>query len=237
VNTASGGGHSPARLEHLRQQLRDSGIEVEIVTGGSGKEIAALAGNAMRARTPVILVAGGDGTVGTIAGVLQSTETALGVIPLGTLNHFAKDLRIPMETAAAVRTIAEDHRVRVDVGDVNGTSFVNNSSLGLYPDIVRERERRQRRLKASKRSAMLWAILAAMRRSPLLHLRLRLDDGERECRSPFVFVGNNRYTMQGFNIGTRSQLDCGVLSLYTTQRCTARNASPKRPRAVQRWVV
>jgi diacylglycerol kinase family enzyme len=138
---------------------------------------------------------------------------------MGTLNHFAKDLGIPLDIAAAVRTIARGRRAAVDVGEVNGTGFLNNSSLGLYPDIVRERERQQRRFRRSKRSAMVWATLAALDRSRLLELRLQLDDREHACRAPFVFVGNNEYIMEGFDIGARARLDAGRLSIYTTRRC------------------
>jgi diacylglycerol kinase family enzyme len=60
------------------------------------------------------------------------------VLPLGTLNHFAKDLKIPLEVEEAARNICEGHAVLVDVGEVNGRVFINNSSLGLYPHIVRQ---------------------------------------------------------------------------------------------------
>ena len=68
----------------------------------------------------------------------------LGVLPLGTMNHFAKDLHIPLDLEGAVETIVQGHVANVDLGEVNGHIFVNNSSLGLYPSIVREREKQQR---------------------------------------------------------------------------------------------
>lgn len=180
-----------------------------------------LARRALKERPAILVAAGGDGTVSAIADVVRGTETALGVVPLGTLNHFAKDLGIPLDPVEAARTIAGGRRTAVDVGEVNGRCFLNNASLGLYPGIVRERERQQRRLRRSKRAAMLWATLAVLDRPPFLDLRLEVEDRVHDCRAPFVFVGNNDYQLEGFEIGTRARLDAGVLNVYTTRRCTA----------------
>jgi diacylglycerol kinase family enzyme len=169
----------------------------------------------------VIVAAGGDGTVSAVAGVLRGTGTALGVLPFGTLNHFAKDLGIPLDAAQAARTIAAGRRIAVDVGEVNGRCFINNASLGLYPGMVRERDRQQRRLRRSKRHAMLWATLAVLNRPPLLDLRLEVDGKMHDYRAPFVFIGNNDYQMEGFDIGTRARLDEGRLDVYTTRGCGA----------------
>ena len=68
--------------------------------------------------------------------MLIGTDKTLGVLPLGTLNHFAKDLKIPLDLEGAARTIIANHAIQVDVGEVNGHIFLNNSSLGLYPSIV-----------------------------------------------------------------------------------------------------
>jgi diacylglycerol kinase family enzyme len=155
-----------------------------------------------------------------VANILRETDTALGILPLGTLNHFAKDLGIPLELDQAARTIAAGRQIAVDVGEVNGKAFINNSSLGVYPDMVRERTRQQRRFRRSKRAAMIWATLAALNRASLLSLRLQLENRELACRAPFVFIGNNEYLMEGFNIGKRARLDAGVLSVYTTQHST-----------------
>jgi diacylglycerol kinase family enzyme len=107
-----------------------------------------------------------------------------------------------------------------DVGEVNGRCFINNARLGLYPGMVQERERQQSRLRRSKRHAMLWATLAVLQRPPLLDVRLTLDDRVQECFAPFVFVGNNHYELEGFDIGTRARLDAGLLDVYTTCNCS-----------------
>jgi diacylglycerol kinase family enzyme len=109
---------------------------------------------------------------------------------------------------------------RVDVGEVNGRIFLNNSSLGLYPDIVRDREKQQRRLGRGKWPAAVWATLAALRRYPFLSMRLTVNGKTLARRTPFVFIGNNRYTMEGLAIGERDHLDDGLLSLYVAQHPT-----------------
>jgi len=219
LNGRAGGGS--ANAEALRAALADAGLEARINTFARGEEIRKLARRALKERPAVLVAAGGDGTVSAVADVVRGTGTALGVIPAGTLNHFAKDLGIPLDPAAAARVIAAGRRVGVDVGEVNGRGFINNASLGLYADLVRKRQRQQRHLRRSKRTAMLWAALEVLGRSRLLDLRLELEDRVQACRSPFVFVGNNDYVLEGFEIGKRERLDAGMLNVYTTRRTSA----------------
>jgi len=113
----------------------------------------------------------------------------------------------------AAQTIVEGYAINVDVGEVNRRIFLNNSSLGLYPTIVREREKQQR-LGAGKWPAFVWAAVAALRRYPFLDVRLSADGKEFSRRTPFVFVGNNEYLMERLTIGMRECLDKGQLSLY-----------------------
>jgi len=153
-----------------------------------------------------------------VASAFVETGVAFGVLPLGTLNHFAKDLNIPLDLDSAIRTIVEGHTVPVDAGEINGRLFLNNSSLGLYPDTVRERERQQKRLGRGKWLAFFWAAVTALRRYPFLDLTISLDDEEYRRRTPFIFIGNNVYSMEGFTIGERERLDAAKLSLYVVQR-------------------
>src|SRR6185295_2089405 len=140
-----------------------------------------------------------------------------GVLPFGTMNHFAKDLHIPLDLEGAIQTIVTGHVVSVDVGDVNGRIFLNNSSLGLYPTIVRERQKQQR-LGWGKWPAYVWAGYAALRRYPFLTVSVGVDGQELGGRTPFLFVGNNQYEMKALNVGGRACLDKGELSLYMTNR-------------------
>jgi diacylglycerol kinase family enzyme len=165
----------------------------------------------------VVVAAGGDGTVSTVAGALAGTQTALGIVPLGTLNHFARDLEIPLDAGEAAKAIVAGRMKAIDVGEVNGRIFINNSSVGLYPTFVLHR-RYQERLGRSRWNAFAWSVMRVIGRYPLLDLRLSVEDAVVNRRTPIVFVGNNVYGMEGFHIGQRERLDAGRLSIYATQR-------------------
>nr|MBA2339150.1 hypothetical protein [Pyrinomonadaceae bacterium] len=158
------------------------------------------------------------GTLNAVAAQLIGKDKLFGVLPLGTLNHFAKDLKIPLDIEEAAHTITNGRVLEIDVGTVNGKVFLNNSSLGLYPRIVRERERQQERLGRGKWWAFVWATLRTLRRYPFFDVRLSADGEEFIRRTPFVFIGNNEYEMNGFNLGGRACLNNGQLSLYVAHR-------------------
>jgi diacylglycerol kinase family enzyme len=141
----------------------------------------------------------------------------MGVLPFGTLNHFARDLNIPVDLERAVAAVVKGLETQVDVGEVNGHAFINNSSLGLYPSIVREREKQQR-LGRGKWPALVVAALAVLRRYPFLDVRVGVEGRDLETRTPSVFIGNNEYEMAAFTIGRRVALDRGELSLYLLNR-------------------
>jgi diacylglycerol kinase family enzyme len=220
INAGAGLGYCDELCAGLREKFATHGMAADITLAQSGEEMIAAARAAVQRGAPLVVAGGGDGTINAVASVLVGTETAYGVLPMGTLNHFAKDLNIPLEQDQAIANIAQGGRMRVDVGEVNGRIFLNNSSLGLYPDIVRDREKQQQRLGRGKWLAFTWAALAALRRFPFLSLRLGVEGKEHARRTPFVFIGNNEYQMQGLNVGARARLDAGTLSLYVAQRPT-----------------
>jgi diacylglycerol kinase family enzyme len=164
-----------------------------------------------------IVVGGGDGSVRTVASVLAGSNIPLGILPLGTLNHFARDLGISVIAERAVAIIAAGGERAVDVGEVNNVIFVNNSSIGLYPYLVLERERRRRRKRLSKWIAMILAMPRVLRNLPLFRLTILVEGHVGPCRSPCVFVGNNEYRITGLGFGTRERLDRGELCLYVAR--------------------
>ena len=218
VNERSGPGHGTDAYTEIRRlfALHDMTADIHVAQGG--EELQACVHEALRQHPGVVVAAGGDGTVNAVASSLRGSDVALGILPLGTLNHFARDLGVPADVEGAVAAIARGRAVAVDMGEVNGRMFVNNASLGLYPHIVRDRARRQERLGHSKYWAMLWSTLSVLGRHPFLRLKLRLDGRVQRCRTPFVFIGNNDYVMEGFHIGKRATLRDGKLSVYTTRR-------------------
>lgn len=216
VNAASGTGHTGEWATALAEKFRACGLDPDITLAHSGDEVAQTVQRALAAGALIIVAGGGDGTISEVASALVGTSSILGILPLGTLNHFAKDLGIPLELDEAIRHIAAGHAISVDTGEVNGKVFINNSSLGLYPDIVRAREKQQQRLGRGKWLAFCWACMMALRRFPFLHVRLSMDGEQHVRRTAFVFIGNNAYVMEGFNIGARECLNAGQLSLYVS---------------------
>jgi diacylglycerol kinase family enzyme len=217
INASARVGDLEAQRARLTEILSASQIQSEITIAQTGKEIAELARTAAGADYDLLVAGGGDGTINAVASSIVGKDKQLGILPLGTLNHFARDLRIPLEFEAAAENLTRGYLLKIDVGEVNGRIFLNNSSLGLYPIIVREREKQQR-LGSGKWPAFIWAAITALRRYPFLDVRLNVEGQQFARRTPFVFVGNNQYIMEQLNIGVRDCLDKGELSLYMTHR-------------------
>ena len=217
INNSSGLEDKNEVRRRLAEIFAAGGIEAKISVGQAGAQVAELARVAARGSSQVIVAGGGDGTINAVTSAIAGTDKILGVLPLGTLNHFARDLKIPFDLEGAGRTIIAGHTTNVDVGEVNGRIFLNNSSLGLYPIIVHEREKRQR-LGSGKWPAFAWAAITALRRYPLFRVSLSADGKDFDLKTPFVFVGNNEYPMERFNIGRRERLDKAQLSVYVTNR-------------------
>lgn len=231
--------HAPARSRtitcilnasagtHQAEQVRDTlaalfarhgaAANIVLTRGGAGLVEAARRAVAEGGDQPIV-AGGGDGTLNAVAGVLAGTGRVFGVLPLGTLNHFAKDLGIPLELEAAVATLFHGTVARVDVGEVNGQIFLNNSSLGIYPALVREREALQRG-GASKWVAFARALVSISWRYKPLTVGLTVDAREEPGdETPFVFIGNNRYETMGSHLGERARLDSGHLWICRAPR-------------------
>ncbi|HEY8048746.1 MAG TPA: diacylglycerol kinase family protein, partial [Ramlibacter sp.] len=172
VNSSSGTGCKPGDERELEQRFAAHGADAKAVLVHGGEGIVKAAKEAVANGAGCIVAAGGDGTVSAVASQVARTQVALGVLPLGTLNHFAKDNGLPMDTDEAIAAIATGRIAQVDVGEVNGRMFINNSSLGLYPDIVLDREHQRRRLGRGKWMALAAASLHAAQRYPVLKLAL-----------------------------------------------------------------
>jgi len=218
LNARSGTGSGAERADELRRLFQDQGMQAEVVLAEGGDALFAAIDRARTQGTRFVVAGGGDGTQSAVASRLVDTDLVQGVLPLGTLNHFAKDLGMPLKLEDAVRALAEGEVRQVDVGEVNGRIFINNSSIGLYPEIVRERELQQLRLGKSKWRALASASLHATEGNPGIAVHIAAEDEEHLRRTPFVFIGNNRYVMEGFDIGARETLDAGELALYLGRR-------------------
>jgi diacylglycerol kinase family enzyme len=221
LNPAAGG-QPQDTAARIRGLFKGENRPVRVVTLDPAGRLEEAVRSAVASGAESVVAAGGDGTINSVAGVLAGTATPLGVLPLGTLNHFAKDLGIPVDLEAAVRAIVQRRAIAVDVGDVNGRLFINNSSIGIYPDIVVEREA----LRASgyrKWTAFAVATARVLGRYPGLVVRITTGDATQVLRTPFLFVGNNDYQVEGIRIGRRATLTRGQLFACLAPRLRGRD--------------
>jgi YegS/Rv2252/BmrU family lipid kinase len=195
-------------------------VEVESIEGG-GCEVRCCA--IAERGDQLLVVGGGDGTISAAASALIGTETSLGILPLGTLNHFARDLGIPTELAEAARLIARRPERRVDVAEMNDRIFINNSAIGLYPLMVVDRDAQQRRLGRSKRLAMIVASIRTLARFRHQRLTLTVNDEKERVDTPLLFVGNNDYRIDIGAPGQRESIDDGRLSVFVMRKKTRRS--------------
>jgi diacylglycerol kinase family enzyme len=221
----------PELAGRAHHALRDAGVDVEIelLSGGECE---------VRCRTiaergdPLLIVGGGDGTVAAAAAALAGTDTSLGILPLGTLNHFARDLGIPTALDEAVKLIAARTERRVDVAEMNERVFINNSAIGLYPLMVVDRDLQRRRLGRSKRLAMMVASLRTLARFNHQRLTLTVNDQKAQIDTPLLFVGNNDYRIDLGAPGQRESLEDGHLCVLVMRRKTRRGLIAASVRAL-----
>jgi diacylglycerol kinase family enzyme len=222
LNASAGiaAGH-PHIVSELGDLFRASGCDARIIVLRAGQDLKDAARDAT-ALSSIVAAGGGDGTVSGVAGGIVGSRSALGILPLGTLNHFAKDLRIPLNLREAVAVVATGQVSRVDVGQVNDRVFVNNSSIGVYPDIVQERDV-LRRQGHRKWPAMAIATLRVLRRYRGVTVRMDEDGRPKNWPIPFVLIGNNEYAIDGIRLGSRARVDQGSLFIYLAPRVRARD--------------
>jgi YegS/Rv2252/BmrU family lipid kinase len=212
---------NPKIADQVAAALEATGVEaeIELVAGGD----CAVRCQAIAERGDALLiVGGGDGTVGAAASALAGTETRLGIMPLGTLNHFARDLRIPTDLNEAAKLIARQSEKRVDVAEMNGRIFINNSAIGLYPLMVLDRDLQRKRLGRSKRLAMIVASVRTLVRFAHQRLILTVNEEKERVDTPLLFVGNNDYRIDIGAAGQRESLDDGRLCVMVMRKKTRR---------------
>ena len=215
LNAAAGLRPGPVQAEaaRVRELFVNVGIEAD-VRPVPGPQLLAAAREAAASSADVVVMGGGDGTMSAGAGGLADTGKPMGVLPLGTLNHFARDLGIPETLEDAVRNVAEGVVREVDLGEANERVFVNNSSIGLYPAAVSLRDAWMEKRSMHKWVAMGRAVLATLREFPVVRVTLRVPEGGVNLTTPMVFIGNNRYETKLFALGKRPALDESELWVY-----------------------
>ena len=199
LNAGSGRTDTDLRCATIRAVLGAAGraCEIDVVTDGSRLEDAArrMAGRAVRDGA-VLVAAGGDGTLNTVAHAAVTHGCVFGVLPQGTFNYFGRTHGIPEDLADAVRALPRSRVRPVQIGMLNGRPFLVNASIGMYPQLLEEREHDKRQYGRSRVVALLSALKTALRGHRLLRIDLELDGTRRRLRTPTLFVGNNRLQME-----------------------------------------
>jgi diacylglycerol kinase family enzyme len=213
VNCQAGTSSKEGVDETLTRLFAERNFPVTILTITPELDLRKSIEDEINAGCKLVIAGGGDGTINAVASHVRNCSATFGVLPLGTLNHFAKDLGIPTDLEGAVDTIVNGVPKPVDAGEVNGRIFLNNSSMGLYPQLVRDREAQQERGRG-KWLAFTKSLFAVMLRYRYFRVHLMIDGAEVVRKTPLVFIGNNRYKLSGFDLGTREALDNGELAIY-----------------------
>jgi diacylglycerol kinase family enzyme len=204
LNPGAGDDDDRSLVEKLRSRLGD----IRVVTLDEDVDLGSEVGRALDEDRTVV-AAGGDGTINSVAQHVVGRGT-LGVLPGGTLNHFCRDLGV-RDPDVAIDTLAEGRPRVIDVGKAGDTYFLNNAGMGLYPEVVYERERHEHRV--GKWHAAARASMQVLRDARPLAGRISADGDERALLAWVVFIGNNRFGTGTGRIGNRERLDEGVLDV------------------------
>ena len=219
INTSAGSllGRHEAE-EEVARHLAAAGLEAVLVPEHPGGLLARL-DDAVAHGAEAVVVGGGDGTIAAAAARLMGTDTALGILPLGTMNMLAKDLGIPLTLEAAAEALAHGDRRAIDVAEVSGHYYLCNSVIGTPSWLGRHRERHRGSRSMRSRLAFALAALRAEWKHRPMRLRVALDGG-RSVRlwTRAMSVANNRYA-EGFGlVMSRARLDGGELAVYVARR-------------------
>ena len=198
INAAAGSSDAEAKREVVEAALRASGRRGELLFC-SPTELTCVshqaATRAIATRTAVVAV-GGDGTLNTVAQAAHAAGCAMGVVPQGTFNYFARTHGIPVDPTEAVRLLLRSAPVPVQVAGVNDRVFLVNASLGLYPELLEDREAYKARFGRSRWVAFVAACATLLRAQRKLRVHIEMGGTVRDVQTLTLFVGNNRLQLQ-----------------------------------------
>jgi YegS/Rv2252/BmrU family lipid kinase len=220
INRGGGAASADPKIgDKAAEALQAVGIDadVQMIDGG---DCAIQCRAAAERGDELVIVGGGDGTISAAASALIGTKTLLGILPLGTLNHFARDLGIPTDLGEAAKLIAARNVREVDVAEMNDRIFINNSAIGLYPLMVMDRDLQRKRLGRSKKLAMIVASARTIARFGHQRLTLTVNDEKERVDTPLLFVGNNDYRIDIGAPGQRESVEDGQLCVMVMRKKT-----------------
>ena len=198
INAASGHSDADAKRTVIEQALQAAGRtgELRFARPAELDRVAREAAATALATHSAVVAVGGDGTINAVAQAAHAAGCAMGVVPLGTFNYFARTHGIPTEPAQAAQMLMQSVPTPVQVGMVNDHVFLVNASLGLYPVLLEDRETYKARFGRSRWVAMGAACMTLLRGQRQLHLQIDQGGVVRNVRTPTLFVGNNRLQLE-----------------------------------------
>ena len=198
-------------MEAFEAAAAEAGVEV--VDLSAQIDCAQVIRERINRGTTLFIAAGGDGTIHHVIQALVNTPGELAVIPTGTYNHFARDAGIPLDWREALEVALKGERRQIDTARINDRYFVNNVSIGLYPEVVTLRESRGRDYPRWK--ARLFAIYTTLRKYPHVNITVEADGRHEALRTHVFMVSNNSYDLERVGIeAPRERLTEGRLSVY-----------------------
>jgi diacylglycerol kinase family enzyme len=220
VNARSGRHAIRERVESLRTGFAAAGARARVFVARSGRQLAGIATAAVtqsRSEGGTLVVAGGDGTINAVGQIALEHGLPFGIIPGGTFNYLSRCHGIPQDPADAIRTVVEGTIQPVQAGLVNGRVFFVNASVGLYPQLLEDREAYKRRFGRTRIVAVWSALVTLLSRSYRLDLELDADGRLSRVRTPTLFVGNNRLQLEQVGIAPADGVDRGRLVALTSR--------------------
>lgn len=214
VNRRAGArrGDEAARL--IEQRVREAGRRCSVHLVRRGAQVPVLARTAVNeaARAGgVVVAAGGDGTLNAVAQEAYRAGLPFAALPQGTFNYFGREHGLSLDLEAAVASLLRAHPRPVQVGEVNGRLFLVNASVGLYPQVLEEREAATRQHGRHRWVALWSGMRTVLRERRRLALRVERDGEPRLLEAATIFVGNNRLQLERLGIAHAGVLDRGQL--------------------------
>lgn len=215
IVNAGSGEHGPGEVQAaIRRALDEAGRSGELrVTPAADLAAAArrAAQEALQRRSAVVSV-GGDGTTNAVAGAAHETGCVMGLVAQGTFNYVARTHGLPTEAYEATQCLLQSQPRAVQVATVNDRLFLVNASLGLYPDMLQDREAFKQRFGRNRAVAFASCVLSLLRRRGQLHLRIEGPAGTRKVVTPTLFVGNNRLQLEQVGLAVAPLIDRGRIA-------------------------
>src|SRR5687768_5342583 len=215
LNAASGHNNTSTVCTIIEEVLIESGRRYQLIVVEDVAQLDGVARQTVERACGcggVVVVAGGDGSINTVAQATLGSGCPLGVLPQGTFNYFGREHGISSDTAEAIRALLTASVQAVQVGFVNDRLFLVNASLGLYPKLLEDREAFKQQYGRNRLVALVSGLITLLGHHGQLRITLRLQGKDHEIRTQTLFVGNNRLQLKQIGISLENNIGSGELA-------------------------